>query len=92
MDVFGNTLEGERNKLISYLVVTINTLEENIVKITEWMKIQENKITDWMGIQENKLTEWVEIQESKLIALNKKSDEIVIKIKNIEAPIKIPSP
>ncbi|VVC39017.1 Hypothetical protein CINCED_3A015320 [Cinara cedri] len=31
-----------------------------------------------------KITDWMEIQENKFLALDKKSDEIVIKINNIE--------
>ncbi|VVC34983.1 Hypothetical protein CINCED_3A025817, partial [Cinara cedri] len=62
MDVFGSTLEGERNKMIDGLVATIKTLQGDTAKITYWMEIQENKF----------------------LALDQKSNEIVIKINNIE--------
>lgn len=62
MDVFGSTLEGERNKMIGGIVGTIKSFQEELTKIMDL----------------------IEIQDEKCLVLNKKSENIVSKINNME--------
>lgn len=62
MDVFGSTLEGERNKMIGGIVGTIKSFQEELTKIMDL----------------------IEIQDEKCLVLNKKTENIVSKINNME--------